>query len=258
MRSTPKVQAIGPDHATITATSPAPRVGKHYSFFSTREILATLEAAGWVYDSGSARKTRRPEDQGYAHHVLRLSHRDLPTFVDGTRPQIVVVNNHLGAGSLRVCAGAFRVACANGLVIASTHLEEVRVRHAHTLLDDVLLASQHLAFRIPHLIDRVNRWTEQVLPIDQALSLAERCGRARWGAGAVFNAEDLLLPRRRDDAGNDLWRTFNVVQECVTQGGVFVRKNSEAPLRRTPMVRGALAQYALNRSLWEVAESFAA
>jgi hypothetical protein len=34
-----------------------------------------------------------------------------------------------------------------------------------------------------------------------------------------LNQDELLQPRRRVDEGNDLWRTFNVIQENITLGG---------------------------------------
>jgi Domain of unknown function (DUF932) len=71
----------------------------------------------------------------------------------------------------------------------------------------------------------------------------------------------LLEPRRREDVGNDLWRTFNRVQENVIAGGLSAiqRDASGRRVRRvsTRRINGIDQDVRLNRALWQLAAKLA-
>jgi hypothetical protein len=67
----------------------------------------------------------------------------------------------------------------------------------------------------------------------------------------------LLAPRRAEDVGSDLWRTLNVVQENLLQGGL-VRRSASNRLTRTRRIRAINEDVRLNSALWERAMAFAA
>ncbi|KFI32226.1 hypothetical protein CN97_05300 [Haematobacter massiliensis] len=65
------------------------------------------------------------------------------------------------------------------------------------------------------------------------------------------------MPRRREDAGQNLWSTLNVIQEHLTKGGLRGRKqNAEGRIRRaqTRAINGIDQNVTLNRALWTLAE----
>ena len=62
----------------------------------------------------------------------------------------------------------------------------------------------------------------------------------------------LLVPRRPQDVGNDLWRTFNVIQENVLQGGL-VRRSASNRLTRSRRITAIREDVRLNSALWEMA-----
>lgn len=63
----------------------------------------------------------------------------------------------------------------------------------------------------------------------------------------------MLAPKRRDDIGDDLWRTFNRVQERMLQGGVPGRAANGRNMTTRP-VTGIDQGIKLNRALWVLAE----
>ena len=76
----------------------------------------------------------------------------------------------------------------------------------------------------------------------------------------------LLQARRHYDNGNDLWKTFNRIQENVIQGGLSGRTRSSydelgrfVPSRRvsTREIKGIDQDVRLNRALWTLAEKMA-
>lgn len=76
------------------------------------------------------------------------------------------------------------------------------------------------------------------------------------GKPAPITPEQIINPRRVLDKGQDLWTTFNVVQENVIQGGIRGRTEKGKPTR-TREVTGIDGDIKLNQALWKMAEEFA-
>jgi hypothetical protein len=69
----------------------------------------------------------------------------------------------------------------------------------------------------------------------------------------------LLEPKRREDRGNSLWQTFNVIQERMMRGSRPDRLKAMQEHRRMGRVRaltGLDAQLNINRNLWALASSY--
>ena len=70
----------------------------------------------------------------------------------------------------------------------------------------------------------------------------------------------MLAPRRRADVSNDLWMTYNVVQENAVRGGLrgFTRDGNGRPRRvQTREVKGIDQDVKLNRALWTLTQKMA-
>ncbi|MBN9056444.1 MAG: DUF932 domain-containing protein, partial [Rhizobiales bacterium] len=73
--------------------------------------------------------------------------------------------------------------------------------------------------------------------------------------------EQLLVPRRHDDRANDLWTTWNVVQENAIKGGLrgVGRDDLGRPRRvKSRAVNGIDQDIKLNKALWLLGERMAA
>jgi len=66
-----------------------------------------------------------------------------------------------------------------------------------------------------------------------------------------------LVPRRSEDVGNDLWRTFDVLQENLLRGGIL-RRSASNRLTRTRRITAIREDVRLNSALWEMAIARAA
>ena len=78
---------------------------------------------------------------------------------------------------------------------------------------------------------------------------------------APVTPDDLLQTRRYDDSQDQLWSTFNVVQENIIKGGLHGVKVNEAGQRRKVMTRPIKAldrSVQLNQALWVLTEGMAA
>jgi hypothetical protein len=90
-------------------------------------------------------------------------------------------------------------------------------------------------------------WVEVRVEIDPDDALL------RWQAPA----EQVTTPRRFQDAGSDLWRTLNVTQENLINGGLNGRTRKDKPTR-TRAVGSIDEGTRINRALWMLAESMRA
>lgn len=77
------------------------------------------------------------------------------------------------------------------------------------------------------------------------------------GKHIPLEAEDVLKIRREEDKKNDLWTTYQRVQENMTKGGLWGR-TAKGKSQRTRPVTGIDGDVKLNRALWEMAEKMKA
>ncbi|MEI7352991.1 DUF932 domain-containing protein, partial [Pectobacterium parmentieri] len=66
-----------------------------------------------------------------------------------------------------------------------------------------------------------------------------------------------LAPRRWQDESNDLWTTYQRVQENLIKGGLTGR-SVQGKQARTRAVKGIDGDIKLNRALWVMAETMLA
>jgi len=65
----------------------------------------------------------------------------------------------------------------------------------------------------------------------------------------------VLMPRRNEDRQNDLWVTFQRVQENMIRGGLIGR-TEKGKRTTTRAINGIDGDVKLNRALWMIAEQF--
>ena len=65
------------------------------------------------------------------------------------------------------------------------------------------------------------------------------------------------MPRRPEDAGRDLWRTLNVVQEGILRGGLTRQTANDRRVRSRP-ITAIREDVRLNLALWDLAMARAA
>jgi hypothetical protein len=107
----------------------------------------------------------------------------------------------------------------------------------------------------------VRNWTQLQLTDGEQHAFAESAHTLRFADsdGKVttpITPTQLLEPRRREDVGSDLWRTFNKIQENVIAGGLHaIQRDADGRrVRRvsTRQIRGIDQDVRLNRALWEL------
>jgi hypothetical protein len=121
-------------------------------------------------------------------------------------------------------------------------------------------ASFRILEYVPKLGALIDRFRNRRLDDNEALIFARNALLLRYDTleQPPIDARTLLAPRRAEDQGNDLWTTFNKVQENLVRGGISDgRRNRLGRLRTLRALSGIDSKIGLNKGLWSLAEQTA-
>lgn len=251
-----EIRGVAP---AVFAPRKALHMSENYAYVPTFQILETLLAAGFqcheVAQSQPYKKDRAP----YVKHMLRMRYPSGAPTVGGLAPELCLVNAHNGTSQYYLFGGVFRFICANGMMVGDT-FASMHVRHSggDITRNRVLEGSYEIINeQLPRIMGQVTTMQQRVLTLPERTELAAHALALRYPHTVPsFAANDLLRTRRPQDEGDDLWTTFNVIQENLTQGGatarsaMFNQRTTMRPLERVDALVG------VNRKLWDVAASY--
>jgi hypothetical protein len=235
---------------SVFATSPSTKMSDKYVFVPTMDILENFEREGW--ELASAKQVGRGI---HSVHELRLRNGQLPKVGD-TLVEAIIRNSHNGMASFRVSAGLHRLVCSNGLTVPTALAESFNIRHSRFDLDEVKRLTESFAGKLPKIEGSVKRMMEREMTIDEKIEFVRKSVGIRFGQDKVLNELQivgLLTPNRDEDQGDDLWTTFNVVQEKYIRGGI---ETTSQRGRRTKLrgLENIMAVNQVNTKLWTLAE----
>ena len=169
----------------------------------------------------------------------------------------MLLNSHDGTSAYQLRVGLFRLVCLNGLMVSAGSIATVRVAHRGDVVDDVVTGALTLSERFADLGATVERMERRVLGEDERHAFARRALALRFDDAqrVGLSTGDALLPRRAEDAGSDLWRTYNVLQESLLRGGL-VRRLPSGRLSRTRRISAIREDVRLNAGLWDLASGY--
>ena len=240
-----------------------------YTFIPTSAVLTGLRREGFEVFSVMQSRSRVEGKENFTKHMLRLRRADQTlTHVGQELAEIALVNSHDGTSSYELIAGYLRLACMNGLMVASSVLESVKIAHKGDIVNNVIEG----AFTVIDNFERADASRDGMkaltLDTDEQRLFARAALVTRFGtdeertdpetgrvAPIPVTVDQALRPRRAEDRANDLWTTFNRLQETTVAGGVRHAQLSQTGRRGTTRaVTGISQNVALNRALWELAE----
>ena len=228
-----------------------------YTFISTARVVDALQLAGFY--PVEARQAIRARSALHARHLIRFRRRLETVALRDAVPEILFLNSHDGTSAYQLRVGLYRVICTNGLVVSAGVFPTWRVRHRGDVVADVVQAALEISERFELLAAAVERMERTQLDRLQQLDLAAEAVALRFPKDSPGSVEPsrFLVARRAEDVGNDLWRTFNVLQENLLQGGI-PRRSASNRLSRTRRITAIREDVRLNSGLWELAMARAA
>src|SRR5581483_3795751 len=227
-----------------------------YAYIPTVRVLEAMRKEGFVPVKVSQSLARIEGRKDFTKHMLTFRHASLGVArVGDSIPQVCLVNSHDGSSSYKLFAGMHRFVCSNGLLVCDGEFDSISVPHTGNIRDRVIEGSFTVIDEARKAGERVADWQavhltppEQEIFANAALQL-----RFEGAARIPTTAAAVLQPRRREDAGVDLWSTFNRVQENVVKGGQRYR-GANGRRMTTRAVKGIDGNTTLNRALWRLAD----
>ncbi len=240
---------------SVFAETPWTAMTNKYLFIPTGEIVSAMRQEGFEVVQALQGNTRIEGKGDFTKHMLRFA---LPQAqqVNGSVPELVLINSHDGTTSYRLMMGIFRMICQNGLLVASNVIEDLKFRHNKSLADEIIEGTGTLVREVPRVNDQIERLSGiQLRPAEAAL-FADTAHQLRWDGHAPVGPAQLLQPRRREDTASDLYTTLNVVQENLMRGGLNGRTATNKRTT-TRAVQGVTENVRLNQALAYLADEFA-
>lgn len=239
-----------------------------YTYIPTIEVIHGMIRAGFQPFSASQSRSRIEGKSEFTKHMIRFRHQDFTAAlaVGDLVPEVILVNSHDGSSAYKLIAGIYRLVCSNGLMVSDSTIGSVSIQHKGNIVAEVIEASNGIVEGSQKSIAAADSWGRLQLTAGEQGALAEAAHTLRFAdsEGKVttpITAAQLLRPRRSADQGNDLWKTFNVVQENVIKGGLHGVQRDEGGLRlravSTRQVKGIDQDVKLNRAMWQLAERMA-
>ena len=242
---------------SIFAPNPISDVSARYQFIPTFEAVKRLQSEGWFPTKAQECRVTNQKNQGYQKHLIRFQRQDL--VLNGEAIEVVLINSHNRSAAYQLMAGVYRFICANGMIVGDT-FERISVKHINFNPDEIVEASYEIIKTAPEIGQKMKEMKAIELTEAERAAYAESAALLQYGEKEKipFETTRLLTPRRYDDRGkNDLWSTFNIVQENMMKGGIQgLKRDERGNLRRvtTRMIRSIDRDVRLNKALWNVAE----
>lgn len=206
----------------ISATSPSPKASKSYNFIPTGEIINKALENDWLIRDVKGNKGI------HGMHNVSLIHRSQvdQQIVEGF-PQINITNSHNLSRRFSLTLGYFRLICSNGLIAPTgmvTGIQPTLHRQGKLGSTESILCSLDNAFsQYDNVITKTQEMKERILSKEEQRMLARFAYysrfRYRMAQPKKVQPDNILAPRRVEDEKNDLWTTFNVIQENLMRGG---------------------------------------
>ena len=236
-----------------------------YVHISTEKVIDDLEKLGWLPVEASQRKARGTNTI-FSKHMIQFQNPDIKVTAsdgDDAFPRILLTNSHDGMTSFQFRVGIFRLVCSNGLVIATDEFESFKIRHKGYTFEELRNVVIQAVEDLPNKVEVMNKMTQRQLTEEEQRKLALDALLIRSGItpGSEEAKEknydeetldEILEARRPQDEGADLWKTFNRVQEAITQGG-FSAALVGAKVRKVRKIKSFEKDTKINQELFKLA-----
>lgn len=246
--------------------APTRQVSSKYVHVPTSRVIEDLMSMGWQPVQAAQRRGRAGKTSIFSKHMIKFQN---PSLIikgkegDDVFPQIILTNSHDGTQSFKFMMGLYRLVCSNGLVIADEEFASFKIRHMGYSFEDLQELITNAVEELPKKVEVINTMKNIELTDKQQKDLAFKAFLLRQGIALESEQakevkiadevlENILEVQRGEDAGNDLWVTFNRVQEAITQGG-FQGALQGAKIRKVRKIKSFEKDLKLNQQLFDLA-----
>lgn len=225
-----------------------------YTYIPTIEVVEGLRKEGFMPFFACQSKCRIEGKTDFTKHMVRF--RQQGQIISSEASEIVLINSHDGTSSYQMLAGMFRFVCENGMVTGDM-VEDIRVHHRGNIVDNVVDAAYTIVDQFEIAERSRDTMKSTVLSLPEQQIFAKAALELKYGEeNQPITSNALLVPKRYQDDKNDLWTTFNVVQENMMRGGQPGHSRTGKKIRTRP-VNSIDNNVKLNKALWILADEMA-
>lgn len=226
---------------------------QRYAYIPTGDVLNGLRREGFQPFMVCQSRARDEGRREHTKHMVRLRHASQ---ISGSEAQeIILINSHDGTSAYQMLAGAFRFVCHNG-IICGDQVADLRIPHKGDVAGRVIEGAFTVLDTFEQIGEGIDDMKALTLSDGEQQAFARAALALRYDTSvtpAPITETQLLTPRRREDSADDLWTTFNRVQENTLKGGLRGR-NARGKRMRTRSINGIDSNVQLNRALWVLAQ----
>ncbi len=245
---------------------PTREVSDKYVHVPTSRVIEDLMSMGWEPVQAAQRRGRAGKVSIFSKHMIKFQNPNLVikgAQGDDVFPQIILTNSHDGTQSFKFMMGLYRLVCSNGLVVADEQFANFKIRHMGYSFEDLQKLIETAVVALPKKVEVINMMKEVQMTEVQQKDFAMKAYLLRRGIEMSDEVqvedevlEGILSSRRTQDQGDDLWLTFNRIQEAITQGG-FKGALNGAKVRQVRKIRSFEKDLKINQDLFQLALQYA-
>lgn len=252
---------------SIFALAPHESRSERFATIPTISVLNGLRKEGFFPVAAMQSKSRDASRKDFTKHLIRMRRFDnVEAYkVGDTVFEIILKNANDGTAAYELLGGLFRIACLNSLVAQTGTVDTLKVKHmGRDVPGQVIEGTYRVLDNAQKCLAAPADWSQITMKPEAKEALAEAAHVLRFGEqearDRAIQPAQLLRAQRREDTRDDLWTTFNVVQEHVIKGGDRGGRRDEMNRYRrttTREVKGIDQTVSLNKALWLVGEQLA-
>ncbi len=240
--------------SSVNQTNAHEITSQKYSFIPTTTAITVLADHGW--HPAKATQKRSAKYDGFQKHIIRFRNEAFAPDNREFYPELVLTNSHHGACAFKLMLGLYRLVCANGLTVGETY-NSTSIRHVGYTDNLLSSAIDSITAQAPKLFGQVDQWRGIELKEEEQHALAKAAIPMIFdGERYAIEPRSLLLARRYNDRSNDLWSTFNRIQEHAIKGGVRQTRTDGTRIR-SRKVNNIDRDLKINQALWTLGEEMA-
>ena len=227
------------------------KLSDRYTMVPTIDVVDKFIHTGWQV-SGA----KQVGKGSFGKHQVRLRNSELPQVGDSLL-EAVITNSHNGSSTLQVGAGLFRLVCSNGLTVPVSTFGDMKQTHLNLSMSDVEMITEQFVINTPKIQKSVTRMMEVTMDTERKIDFVSKAVGIRWKNTediSTLTLETIIDPLRDGDSDDNLWSTFNVVQEKLIRGGFIKQQGRNS--RSVKGINSLNMDNMINTRLWELAETF--
>lgn len=238
-------------------------VSDRFNVVKPAAIGEVMTANGLQLTSLSTGRARHEDKKDFQRTLSRYRG---PQIADGVFLDVIYDSKHMGRGVDKILLGIYRMVCTNGLFVGMNFFKH-EIRHAGNTYDNLQLGISAALGTQAKLSKTIEKFQSIELSGDQREAFALEAVKLLTPSDAIQVRHRLLAPRREVDKANDLWTTYNVIQENAMSGRNVAYKLQSVDAFGRPSERDMTARRIkpnsgkdadFNQALFEIAEKIAA